>query len=134
MIGFSLTAWVMVRLPFAAAGSLAFAVFGPSTTGTDQAPQYWFDLVKPFGVAAPFALLCLFGLREFWKENKRLLNLLLAAAPALADVNKVVAENTETLNRVAGMLHEQTNTRLDPGEISTVRRLLEDWARERDRR
>lgn len=123
-----MTLYLLARLPFALLASTLVNVLAADPTGG------WIELVKPFGVAAPFALLCLFGAKELWQENKRLLALLLEAAPVLAESNKLVAETTTTLSTVSVMMHSFAGRpMLDPGELLIVKRLLEAWQRNQDR-
>lgn len=120
--------FLLIRFPFAFLASTSVNVLAADPTGG------WIELVKPFGVAAPFALLCLFGAKELWQENKRLLALLLEATPILAESNKLVSEATATLTTVTVMMHSfQGRPALDPGELLIVKRLLEAWQRNQDR-
>lgn len=115
--------WVMLAwLPAAMAGSWAVNVLAQDPSST------WIEVVRPFGIAAPFAILCLVGVKLLWEENRRLLTLLLEAAPALAESNKALAENTETLASVTVIMHSLSGRpALDMTELAIIKRMLREW-------
>jgi hypothetical protein len=123
MTPFALVAgWLGVRLPAAFLVSWVVAQEVPDPTGG------WLSILKQLGVALPFAVLCVVAMKELWKENRRLLALLLEAAPALAESNKALSENTETLASVAVLMHSLSGRpAIDMTELSIVKRMIREW-------
>ena len=114
--------WLGPRVPIAAVASIFTQESTPDPGGG------WTGVLRDFGVALPFALLCLYLVRELWSENKRLLGLLLEATPALAESNKALAENSQTLATVGVLLHSVAGQpKMDPTELAIVKRLLQEY-------
>ncbi len=111
----------MIRLTAATAATIVLA----QLTG-DGGSDGIVSALTQFGVAAPFALLALYGLKEYRAENKRLLELVLEAIPVLAESNKLASETTKTLGEVSEMLRTQMVTASD---IQAVRRIAADYIR-----
>lgn len=73
--------------------------------GTD-----WVSILASYGVAAPFALLCLYFIRELRIENKELRGRLVDSfIPALTISNKLHTDTAEVLNKTTALVQQITS-------------------------
>lgn len=71
------------------------------TPGTD-----WLGVLAAYGVAAPFALLCLYFIKELRSENKELRDRLVDSfIPALTLSNKLHTDTAKVLNEATQLVH-----------------------------
>ena len=81
---------------------LVIAQTGGGAPGTD-----WVGILAAYGVAAPFAFLCLYFIRELRIENKELSGRLVESfIPALTISNKLHTDTAEVLNRTTALIHQ----------------------------
>ncbi len=74
--------------------------------GTD-----WLGILAAYGVAAPFALLCLYFIRELRNENKELRDKLVDSfIPALTLSNKLHTDTSQVLSETTKLMHTLSGT------------------------